>query len=67
MFQTPLTITEVEMSRRPKPHERHRAYVAATPAAPPPGSRLPTEEPQTFTISALPWLRPGSDPVSVNV
>ena len=25
MFQTPLTITEVEMSRRPKPHERHRA------------------------------------------
>src|SRR5450759_2397476 len=66
-FQTPLTITEVEMSRREKPQERHMPYVAATPAAPPPGSRLPTEELHTLRIKAFGCDKPGSEPVSMKV
>ncbi|WP_230209055.1 hypothetical protein [Nostocoides sp. HKS02] len=51
-FQTPVTIAEVEMSRLEKPHVRQIVYVAARPTAPPPGSRLPTADPATLTISA---------------
>ena len=66
-FQTPVTMTEVDVARREKPHERQMAYVAARPTAPPPGSRLDTEDPHRFTIRALLWVSPRSDPVNVNV
>ena len=66
-FQTPVTIAEVEMSRREKPQERQIVYVAARPAAPPPGRRLPTDDPATLTMSACHCRRPCNDPVRVKV
>ena len=66
-FQTPVTMAEVDVARREKPHERQIAYVAASPTAPPPGSRFETEDPQRLMTSALPWVSPRSDPVKVNV
>src|SRR5450631_408214 len=66
-FQTPVTTMDVEMARREKPQERKAAYVTATPTAPPPGRRLPADDPHRFTMSAWTCRRPGSDPVRVNV
>ena len=66
-FQTPVTMTDVDVARREKPQDRQMAYVAARPTAPPPGSRLDTDDPHRFTMSALPWLSPCSDPVKVKV
>ena len=67
MFQTPDTMAEVEIARPEKPHDRHIANVAANPTAPPPGSRLLTDEPAMLTMNARQWLRPGMEPVRVNV
>jgi hypothetical protein len=67
MFHTPVTISEVEMARRVNPQDRSCLYVAAAPAAPPAGSRLPTADPQMLTTNALTCGRCGSDPVNVNV
>ena len=66
-FQTPVTMTDVDVARREKPHDRQMAYVAASPTAPPPGSRFDTEDPHRFTMSALTWLSPCSEPVKVKV
>jgi hypothetical protein len=40
------------MSRRRNPHDRSCLYVTTTPAAPPPGRRLPIDEPAALTIIA---------------
>jgi hypothetical protein len=66
MFATPVTMMEVEMAPG-EPQDRKAASVTATPAAPPPGRKLPADDPHRFTMIARSCRRPGNDPVSVNV
>ena len=67
VFHTPVTMADVETARLRKPQDRQIAKVAASPTAPPPGSRLLTEEPHTLTMNARRWLSPGSEAARVKV
>ena len=67
VFQTPVTIADVDTTRLPKPHDRQIAKVAANPTAPPPGRTLLTADPAVLTMNARRWDRPGIEAVRVKV
>lgn len=66
-FHSPVTMSEVEMSRRRKPQERNMRNSRAKPIAAPKGSTLATREVTALALSPWRWRRPGSEPVSTHV
>ena len=66
-FHSPVSMSEVEIARLPKPQERNISTSSASPTPAPSGSTLAARELTALAISPCRCLSPGSEPLSTQV